>query len=125
MARELQARLRRRIGALRLGAGERRALELVELRGGEGRLAQHLGDQAQRGQQVSRRTSMLAPSPPSETLALSFSNASLISARLFFWVPRISMPPAKLHATSRSVRVFSSPQCSVSVAMTRHWGDEK
>src|ERR1041385_5655841 len=113
MARELQARLRRRIGALRLGAGERRALELVELRGGEGRLAQHLGDQAQRGQPA------LAPSPPSETLALSFSNAFLISARLFFCVPRISMPPAKLHATSRSVRVFSSPQCSVSVAMTR------
>src|SRR6185436_11724812 len=30
MARELQARLRRRIGALRLGAGERGPLQLVE-----------------------------------------------------------------------------------------------
>ena len=62
---------------------------------------------------------MLAPSPLTETLAFSFSNASLMSARLFFCVPRISMPPAKLHATSRLVRVFSSPQCSASVAMTR------
>jgi len=31
----------------------------------------------------------------------------------------ISMPPAKLHATSRLFRLFSSPQCSARVATTR------
>ena len=56
---------------------------------------------------------MLAPSPPTETEAFSFSNASFSSARLRWRVPRISIEPAKLHAVSRLVRLFSSPQCSV------------
>ncbi len=52
VARELQARERGRVGALRLGAGERGALHLVEFLRRERRLAQHFGDQAQRRLQV-------------------------------------------------------------------------
>ncbi len=53
---------------------------------------------------------MLAPSPLIETVAFSFSNSSLSSARLSFFVPRMSMAPAKLQAVSRFMSVASSPQ---------------
>ena len=43
------------------------------------------------GIRFSPRTSMLAPSPPTETEAFSFSKASFSSARLRLRVPRISM----------------------------------
>ena len=62
---------------------------------------------------------MLAPSPPTETVAFSFSKASLNCARVCFLLPRISMLPAKSQATSRLWRLFSSPQCSARFATTR------
>ena len=52
VAREPHAGERRRVGALRFGAGDRGALHLVEFGRREGRLAQRLGHQPQRARQV-------------------------------------------------------------------------